>query len=980
MINLSLLFTGFFVLSLHSVGQHCATQEHTKMLQDKNVIRETTETFENWIKTQIKKKRSKRQEAEVVNIPVVVHIIHNGAPEGFGINLPEAQIISQIEVLNEDFRRLNDDRINTPDEFLPVAADIELTFSLAARDPEGLPSNGIVRVDGGKDLWFVAEDYALKSNSFWPSEDYLNIWVTDLGDGFLGYAQFPVSPLEGLEDGSNSRLTDGIVVDYRAFGSILKYPAADLNPKYNLGRTTSHEIGHYFGLRHIWGDGNCSQDDFCADTPPQNSDNNGLSNCTYPGKNTCSSDNPNLADMFQNYMDYTNDVCMNLFTQDQKTRMRTVLDNSPRRVSLKASLGDEAPVLVANDLGIRKVVSPTFSVCGDTFNPKIEVRNYGTNSINVYEVQALLNNLPVASFTSNEVIGLLEIQEITFDEIAVPIDSEAELSFEVVSVNNGTDGNAENDLLTEQLIIPIERVSLTPLSFSQFPLQWSIFNNDDLETWEPFTDELNNNSLYMNFYDYENEGAVDVFSSPSFSLSRATSAELVFDVAFAKYPQIDLEGLMVVISEQCGNPLTSADTLYYKLGNELATVNSTSASFAPTDMADWRQERISLASYIGLDALQLSFIGINGFGNNLYIDNIAIQNVENRIVTPSAVSCNAEQNLTLEIVNTNDSPLLSYNLSYVLDDNAAISIDNLLPEPLQPGFSTMISTPLGILEPGIHNLSIDVTLPGVISENKTHQFYIDDTDDVIPIRETMDNLEISSWIIVNNDQDITWEPQTEGLQNFLSIDNGDYVKRGEKDWFVSPNLDFSNTSTAILTFDMAYSSEVVTDDRLEVLISTDCGETFEFTEFVKVGQELITSAFTEFPSLSDWRTETIDLSGYTGFSDVRIAFVSINQNGNSLFLDDIQVFVTDFIDQTSEVIFPNPTIDGEFNLKFDLNRKESLQIVIYNSAGQPLKNISTVNTLNQVYTFDISSEPPGVYIVKIVGETFATSRRLLKTF
>ena len=224
-----------------------------------------------------------------------------------------------MDVLNEDFRRMNADASNTPAIFQSVASDIEIEFVLAQRDPEGLATNGITRTDCQRSTWFLADNYTLKTLSNWPSADYLNIWVAALGDGFLGYAQFPVSNIGGLETASNSAITDGIVVDYQAFGSVDKYPPADLDSRYNLGRTTTHEVGHYLGLRHIWGDGGCGADDFCADTPRASTDHGGLSDCGFPGPNTCSSD-----DMFQNYMDFTNDVCMNLFTEDQKTRIRTV--------------------------------------------------------------------------------------------------------------------------------------------------------------------------------------------------------------------------------------------------------------------------------------------------------------------------------------------------------------------------------------------------------------------------------------------------------------------------------------------------------------------------------------------------------------------------------------------------------------------------------------------------------------------------------
>ncbi|MDX1629912.1 MAG: zinc metalloprotease, partial [Fulvivirga sp.] len=406
----SLLTAGFLLIVMImclpvatvQAQEKCAVVAYQKILKTKFPKLEGTSGFEQWMKKKLQQKyeegtKYSRQEAEVIQIPVVVHIIHGAnEAEGVGKNLAKAQIESQITVLNEDFRRLNDDASNTPAVFQPVAADIEIEFVLAKRDPEGLPTDGIVRVVGEKSQYGLVDQYEMKALSNWPSDEYLNIWVTDLANDFLGYAQFPVSSLEGLEDASNHALTDGVVIDYRAFGSEALYPPADLINAYSLGRTTTHEVGHYLGLRHIWGDSNqCSVDDFCEDTPRTNIDHGGLSTCDFPTSNNgCGSD-----DMFQNYMDYTDDKCMNLFTLDQKARMRTVMDNSPRRASLKDSRGDELPVIVNNDLGIRTILTPGSSNCDLTIAPAIEVRNYGSNAISSASVAVRLNGVTQETLT-----------------------------------------------------------------------------------------------------------------------------------------------------------------------------------------------------------------------------------------------------------------------------------------------------------------------------------------------------------------------------------------------------------------------------------------------------------------------------------------------------------------------------------------------------------------------------------------------------
>ena len=269
----------------------------------------------------------------VKRIPAVVHVIHNGESVGTGSNISYDQILSQIEVLNEDFRRAFG--TNGYNEH-PDGADTEIEFYLAETDPDGniLPEPGVHRYDGGRESWPKGPvrnpiDTNIKPNTIWPPEDYFNIWTVNFG-GFvsrdlLGYAQFPSdSGLPGLNADGGSAETDGIVVGYKYFGSSEKGNFPELIAPYDLGRTTTHEVGHWLGLRHIWGDGDCTVDDFCTDTPTAEAPN---FSCT-----------PNISceseDMIENYMDYTEDSCMKIFTEEQKQRMLTVLENSPGRREL----------------------------------------------------------------------------------------------------------------------------------------------------------------------------------------------------------------------------------------------------------------------------------------------------------------------------------------------------------------------------------------------------------------------------------------------------------------------------------------------------------------------------------------------------------------------------------------------------------------------------------------------------------------------
>ena len=409
------MFCCCLTLSISEVsGQKvCGTVDYQNQLKDHSKI-ENPEAFESWMSIKLQEYQLKSgtllpsaRVNQVMTIPVVVHIVHSGESIGSGSNLDDSRVIEQIARLNEDFRRLNADTVNTPAEFKGVAADPEIEFVLAKRDPYGLPATGINRVLGTRAVYDLVHNTELKALSYWPAEEYLNIWVAQQ-QNLLGYAQFPVSTLGGLESVSENRLTDGVVIDSDFFGN-----NPGLTPE-SIGRTCTHEVGHFLGLRHIWGDGGCSVDDFCDDTPSSNSSNFGC-----PDANSCGSD-----DMVQNYMDLSDDLCMNLFTICQKSRMRVVLSNSPRRLSLTSSKGALPPVMVDNDAGIREIIFPKTSSCQSTLSPSVTIQNTGTNTISSVQLALLIDNIQVATQTINENLEQLEMTTVNFGEVLVADGSE----------------------------------------------------------------------------------------------------------------------------------------------------------------------------------------------------------------------------------------------------------------------------------------------------------------------------------------------------------------------------------------------------------------------------------------------------------------------------------------------------------------------------------------------------------------------------
>ncbi|TDE45585.1 T9SS type A sorting domain-containing protein [Flavobacterium rhamnosiphilum] len=421
----------------------CATTEYEEYLKSKNPNRLSTTEFEQWIapKITIEKQKIKNtskglKQNAVITIPVVVHVIHNEEVIGVDENIFDQQVISQIQVLNEDFRK----KTGTPGfNTNPVGADVEIEFALAKRDPSGIVSNGIDRVDFGQESWSTDEiNSFVKPLTQWDPEKYLNIWVVKLApNNLLGYAQFPsTSGLSGLNADGGSANTDGVVIGYAFFGSSDYFPGGTYLTDYDKGRTTSHEVGHWLGLRHIWGDDEgCDVDDFCADTPNTGEANEGcpigVDSCPAPG-----------LDMVENYMDYTNDACMNIFTVNQKTRMITVMNNSIRRVSLKTSDALLPGVTFAND-AMTMIVNLNIN-CSKSFSPVIKITNKGNSPLTQASIQYGIDNQNLQTYNWTGNLANNESQDITLNSLTTT-EGNHNFSCTIISANGTTDQNTSNN-------------------------------------------------------------------------------------------------------------------------------------------------------------------------------------------------------------------------------------------------------------------------------------------------------------------------------------------------------------------------------------------------------------------------------------------------------------------------------------------------------------------------------------------------------
>lgn len=367
--------------------------------------------FQEKLNQEIEKRKNAeafaRTEANIFTIPVIVHVIHNGEPVGIGTNISAAQIQTQIDVLNEDFSNNNPYKSRTVEQFKNLADDTGIRFVLAGLDPDGKPlaERGIhrVRSPNGKRVWLSSEEFdaEIKPSTIWDVTKYLNIWTIDSlrlgGSVGLGYASFPnLSGLEGLSQANigNSQ-TDGVVIRHNRFGSAGKIDVPQL-PKagiYSYGRTTTHEIGHFLGLLHPFESFSCAVDgDYCPDTPLTSS---GASGCNLE-QLRC-----NTLSMVQNYMDYSRDTCMTLFTKDQIRRMRTVLQVSPTRVALTQS----NVVSVADRVLSNQIL--TYPNPADT-KLRISAPNILLKSYQIYN----LSGQQVANARFDELNGAIDVGEL----------------------------------------------------------------------------------------------------------------------------------------------------------------------------------------------------------------------------------------------------------------------------------------------------------------------------------------------------------------------------------------------------------------------------------------------------------------------------------------------------------------------------------------------------------------------------------------
>ena len=954
----------------------CSIERYEAWLDKTHPGRESSVRFEKWMTGQLRAPRLMGTQS-ALKIPVVVHIIHNGEAVGTGTNLSTAQIESQIAVLNRDFNRTNADATLTPTEFQNTAGQLAVEFVLARRTPDGLPTDGIVRINGSKSGWALSEENIFKALSYWPAEDYLNMWVLNLTGGDIGYASFPISNLPGLGFPGDNRLTDGVIVDYITVGSV-EDGNFNLDNRFNKGRTATHEIGHFLGLRHIWGDGtNCQASDFVDDTPPQSSETTG---CPAHPQVSCSTPK-----MFQNYMDYTNDACMNLFTAGQVARMNIVLSNSPRRLSLTTSLGGLPPVF-AVDAAVR-LVAPTASVCPGTLEPAVEVRGIGTEEITSVRIRLSIGQ---ATETRTFAVKLSQGERDTVYFTTAVLAAGATQTFEaeVLEVNGASDELASNNrstvtaLTTTLADLPL----LEEFTDAPFP-EWTVTNPDNSFTW---AHQSAGGSMAIKAYDYDQTGESDALLTPLFDATGQNNLLLQFDVAYARFPGNNDERLTVLLVDDCSNGLSGGEVIYEKEGNDLATAPDNYDGFVPRT-ADWRRETVALNAWANRPNLRLAFVFHSNYGNNIYLDRVrlAVGEIVNlSVVTltePSPVSCSDEVVPKVRVKNLGSVALQGLRYRVTLNGNTLpeMTVSTVIPA----GGDEVVPLAALSLAEGGNDLTVSASPvsgndedPGDnIWEGRIHR---NPNRDRLPARYDFDSG--TPWNVASRSGSLNWQQTDTDRGTSMVFPSFGEESFGEESWLVSPVMDFRRVSTAALFFDFSYALRTENSERLKVLASGDCGTTFDQVLLDSDAAELSdleTSGEWEPDGDADWSRKFINLNTLTGRNDVLLAFVVTGAGDNNLFLDNIEFYTSDDPDPetiTESFRVYTDEFGGDEKITFNLSERSTVRLQIITSTGLPVLDNTYSDILNQTLTFRLD-RPTGIYVYRLfIGDKVYALRHLVR--
>jgi len=540
-----------------------------------------------------------------ITIPVVFHVVYNTAEQ----NVPDDRIMEQLDVLNNDYNRLNQDGQSTPSPFLGVSAAANIQFCLAKRDPNNKPTSGIIRKQTTVQSFSTGDEVkktATGGSKGWSKSKYLNIWICNLTGNLLGYATMP---------GTANDTLDGVGV----------------HPTYNLGRTLTHEVGHWLNLIHIWGDdgGTCTGTDDVADTPNQASEHFGTPN--FP---TISCSNNPDGDMFMNFLDYTDDYAMNIFTAGQSLRMQDAVNNS--RAALLTSKGC-MDTTTAIDVALLNVINVETIYCQGNITPSAVIKNKGAGTISslTFSVKLDDNTATNKTWTGSLVAGATAT--VALDPLTVPTGTH----YLNVSVTQSGDGNVSNNIIVKRITV----TGATALPYSQdfeakrFPADnWLVLNADNDATFMRSRLASINGSSSLWFYAplQTPAGRKDIVQLEPFDLTTLAEPVLAFDVACLNDNSISTSAsLKILASTDCGSTFSE---IFEKTGSALTTAEGSASNVFVPVAEQWRKDSVNLKALNSFNNVILRFEYTTGNANALFIDNLQIDRLG--VIYPDASNVN----------------------------------------------------------------------------------------------------------------------------------------------------------------------------------------------------------------------------------------------------------------------------------------------------------------------------------------------------
>jgi hypothetical protein len=976
--------------------------------------------------------QSYRQQA-IVTIPVVVHLV---LPANRQAQVTNADVIWQINKLNEDFAGDNADSTNATN-FYNIRGRSQIRFCLASQDPAGNPTNGINRVYSTITDFSSATVGAIKNSSScgadsWDPNRYFNIWVAQ-STSLLGIATFPNTGVAGEQ---------GIALALDGFSNNPVY----VNPAFNKGRTAVHEAGHYFGLYHSWGDDGtaCTGDDFrqlpasicvlpagllAGDTPNQAGPTSGCP--TGVRTDLCSAVSPGFN--YQNYMDYTDDACYSMFTKKQVERAEYVLNTC--RTSLLGSNGC-APVTLFNNDASPKLMSPGNSCfpggigstfCQNTtFNAQVMLFNLGSNTLNSVRLNAQVGSGPITTFDYTTPLTSLNQVLVTIPNISTGTASgTVELKIFTSNPNGGADGRGSNDTARINITVTAGGGGATSVtegfeSATFPPTGWTLQNpNAGSLTWVRTTAARNSGtaSAYINYYNYTTTGHMDYLVSPIVNIQDADSIVVTFARAYKRYGTGTTfsDTLLIQAATQCG-ATTFPITAWKKGGTDLSTSPGTNTGNWFPLATDWATERIDLKPFIaaGQTSLIVAFAGKNGFGQNLFLDDINIRTVIalNRdaelraIISPFSKVCTGAITPAVTIFNNGKLNLTTLKIGYRIIGPSFNLLDSVtFNGNLPQGQATNVNLkPVTLPAAGNYTIQAWTKEPN----GSTDQNTANDTSVVVsfrfvptvplPITESFESTTFPppNWARVNQDNQGTWFRTTAAAKAgtaSAAIDNYNYNANGTIDDLESPQLSYSGIDSAFLSFQLAHASYLYPGstglplDSLQVLVTKDCGQTFTVV-YNKWGEDLQTvsnpnAPFTDLfiPTASQWRQERVNLTAALGTSgSVQVIFRSKGNFGNTVLLDDVQITTKTLparLKQNGYMIAPNP-FNGSFAIQHYLTPMNLRGIQITNSAGQLIWSKNYNGNAQSYITIDLSRYASGMYTVKMIYDNKVITERVIK--